>query len=565
MKRKGFELIRTCFILQILAAQLSTVGLVFAQPGAPYPASQVITGISFDWTSHIRLAPGSDNWAITWADDNHQYTSWGDGGGFGGTNSNGRVSLGVGRVEGMASVYTGFNVWGGFNRENPSQFPGKSRGIISIAGTLYMWRCGDASTTTAYDFQELYSSTDHGATWVFTGVRFDPASFPGADDGFFCPTFLQFGQDYAGARDGFVYMYAPEIQTAAFNVHTPGQITLMRVPIAGLSNPAQYQFFTGLDLAQNPLWSTNASARQPVFQDVTNGVMFTSVSYNPGLGRYLLITNHSQFGNGNIGIYDAPEPWGPWTTVFFDPDFGTPNIEDSTFFWNFSNKWLSGSGLDFVLVFTGTNTNDSWNTVEGSFFTTGVPPTATPTPTATSTGGSSPTSTPVANTTDPSSAAAPPDAIFDPAINLIGFLPAGAPGGGSVEWIITVVNNGGLAGTNLIITHTLGDNLRIDRIEGASAVSIDGQLVTITLPALAPGQVIQLNIFTTLLAEILAISTACVIADNLAVETCTSASAIRALPNTGETPLLARSLRETLPLLVTRLLLWAFPLHQPGM
>lgn len=63
---------------------------------------------------------------------------------------------------------------------------------------------------------------------------------------------------------------------------------------------------------------------------------------------------------------------GPWTTVaYFDhaesDQFGAGEIQDSTFFWNFSNKWLSDDGTDFVLVFTGVGENDSWNTVEGRF------------------------------------------------------------------------------------------------------------------------------------------------------------------------------------------------------
>ena len=69
-------------------------------------------------------------------------------------------------------------------------------------------------------------------------------------------------------------------------------------------------------------------------------------------------------------MFDAPEPWGPWTTVLYTEGaevFGAGRIETSTFFWNFSNKWLSPDGRDFVLLFTGINTNDSWNTVEGSF------------------------------------------------------------------------------------------------------------------------------------------------------------------------------------------------------
>ena len=50
---------------------------------APYPPSPVITGI--DWAPKetiVRKAKGSDNWPMTWADDDHLYTAYGDGNGF---------------------------------------------------------------------------------------------------------------------------------------------------------------------------------------------------------------------------------------------------------------------------------------------------------------------------------------------------------------------------------------------------------------------------------------------------------------------------------------------------
>src|SRR5262245_49056214 len=47
--------------------------------------STPITGVTFDLQTHQRLAVGSDNWPTTWSDDDNQYSVWGDGGGFGGT------------------------------------------------------------------------------------------------------------------------------------------------------------------------------------------------------------------------------------------------------------------------------------------------------------------------------------------------------------------------------------------------------------------------------------------------------------------------------------------------
>lgn len=47
-----------------------------------------------------------------------------------------------------------------------------------------------------------------------------------------------------------------------------------------------------------------------------------SVSYNAGLKRYLLITEHTETHRGNMGIFDAPHPWGPWTTVCYQEKWG---------------------------------------------------------------------------------------------------------------------------------------------------------------------------------------------------------------------------------------------------
>jgi hypothetical protein len=327
---------------------------------APYPPSPEIEGITLDWSTHDRRAPGSDNWPTTWADDNHQYTSWGDGGGFDGTNSDGRVSLGFARVEGDAGSYTGFNVWGGKDAENPATFGGKSYGIISIDGTLYMWR-SPGSGPTGYSQATLYRSSNHGASWTAAGWDFLQS------DGLINPTFLQFGQDYLGARDSYMYMYASELKDASeLKVQRPGEIALMRVPNNAIMDRTQYEFFAGLDSSGVPIWVTDLTQRQPVFEDAAGGVGWnTSASYNPGIGRYLIITEHSVTSRGNIGIFDGPEPWGPWTTVLYESGFGATMIESSTFFWNFANKWLSDDGQNFVLVFTGVGSNDSWNSVAG--------------------------------------------------------------------------------------------------------------------------------------------------------------------------------------------------------
>jgi Malectin domain len=327
----------------------STPRPVVSPDGAPYPVSHVIASMSFDWSTHRRAALGSDNWPITWADDGEQYTSWGDGWGF--SESGAKKSLGVAKVVGDSPVtYTGVDLWSG---------SGKAVGIISVEGNLYMW-VTPGSTTQAFKESRVYRSRDHGVTWTQADWSFN------FDDEFFKPTFLQFGQDYAGARDEYVYSYAPLRKTNDWVVQKPGEIILMRSHKNLIMERSAYEFFAGLDGSGAPIWTSDLVARQPAFSD-PNGVMRVSVSFNPGLGRYLLITENTTRAKGNIGVFDAPEPWGPWTTVLYDSVFGAGEIEPSTFFWNFSNKWLSADGKNFTLIFTGTNSNDSFNAVSGKF------------------------------------------------------------------------------------------------------------------------------------------------------------------------------------------------------
>ena len=82
-------------------------------------------------------------------------------------------------------------------------------------------------------------------------------------------------------------------------------------------------------------------------------------------------TEHAETHAGKLGLFDGPEPWGPWTTVAYEEAWGQGHVEVSTFYWSFPAKWLSPGGARFTLVFTGKNSNDSWNTVAGRFVLAG--------------------------------------------------------------------------------------------------------------------------------------------------------------------------------------------------
>jgi len=351
--------ISVILIVSVLQFSAQTCGAQVS----PYPQSPVIDSVTWEFGNLVQRAPGSDLWPITWADDGHLYTSWGDGGGFGGTNSDGRVSLGFARIEGPPDNFTDVNVWGGKNPENLATFSGKSPGILSVNGILYAWIWPqDGGEIT----MKLGWSSNKGQTWQLSGWRFGQA------DTLRDISFLNYGKDYQGARDGFVYGYALERGGTSdpANFFFTGGIHLLRVPKdhSSMINRASYEFFSGLDGNGNPMWTSDIQQRQPVFSD-SNGVGIPSVSYNPGINRYLLTMAHGPNADGvrKLGLFDAPEPWGPWTTVEYNNNWG-----GYSGFWLLyaiptkTPDWMSTDGKTFHLVFSGKGSLDSFNLLKAT-------------------------------------------------------------------------------------------------------------------------------------------------------------------------------------------------------
>ena len=53
--------------------------------------------------------------------------------------------------------------------------------------------------------------------------------------------------------------------------------------------------------------------------------------------------------HGGFGVYDAPEPWGPWTTAYFTEAWDVGPGETGCF----PTKWMGADGTNLALVFSG--------------------------------------------------------------------------------------------------------------------------------------------------------------------------------------------------------------------
>lgn len=338
-------------------------------PSADATASALITGVTFNTKSHRRAAPGSDNWPATWSNDGNMYAVWGDGDGFGGTGSIGRASFGVARIEGDGRNYVGKNRYGGKNRECRSTITGKGHGApISMGGVLYVWITPGAGAR-GYDRFTLHRSRNKGCTWTPLEV-----SFVRTRDRISYGSFVQFGRDNSSARDAYIYTVATEVTntTTLSIVQRPGRVMLVRVPATAIEDRGAYEFYAGLDRTRQPLWSNDPADRLAIYEDLDGVGPFPQMTWVPGLDR-MVYTNQHGTGSGNaagqslLTMAESPNPWGPWR-VFYHARF-FPQIERTVFQWNFAPKWFRNGGRDFTLIFSGTGSNDSWNTIDGTFTT----------------------------------------------------------------------------------------------------------------------------------------------------------------------------------------------------
>jgi hypothetical protein len=269
---------------------------------------------------------------MTWGDDDKLYTAYGDGKGFEPFVEK-KLSLGLATVTGMPPDVKGENLRAEEVEDLGDGPKGKkASGVLMVNSVLYLWARNAGNSQLAY-------SKDHGKSWDWTDWKFTTS--------FGCPTFLQFGKNYADARDDYAYIYSHDSDSA---YERADRMVLARVPRYQIAHRSEYELFEKL-VDDKPVWTKDIQKRGAVFTHA--GACYRShVSYHKPSGRYLWTQTgkgeDTRF-QGGLAIYDAPNPWGPWTTVFYTENWDVGSGESS----NFPTKWMDPNGEDLWLVFSG--------------------------------------------------------------------------------------------------------------------------------------------------------------------------------------------------------------------
>jgi ribosomal protein L7/L12 len=239
-------------------------------------------------------------------------------------------------------------------------------------------------------------------------------------------------------------MYSPDTDSAYHPSSDPARqgMNLMRAPKERLRELSAWEYFVRLDGSGQPIWSADLNQRGLVFECPVTKCQRQQISYNPAIQRYLwwqqaYVTTEDTRQSGGFGIYEAPEPWGPWRTVYFTRDWRAQAGEGPGEGGSFPTKWMSQDGRTMYLAYSGNNgftVRKATLTLRGSPAPSPTPvppapvsPPATPTPTK-NPSPSTPTPTPTgAATRTPTSAPTVTTTRVPPTSTAVVPTPTGTP------------------------------------------------------------------------------------------------------------------------------------------
>lgn len=381
-------------------------------PAAPYPQSAILGSISWNYAGKQRYgeAGRSDIWDSTWYDDGSPggviYAGWGDGFGFSATQ---KAELGISTLSGTpdSPPLTGADIFHG--APNPPECPGtnsslvggKPEGIVALPGVLYLHHStGDCTISW------LAKSTDGGHTWSDHIPASAPLQWPDAN-GFSPVGFLQYGISLAGTlipeSTGIPYIYVylgngTKVNGVSVNANKMYLARVPASPTSSIESLSNWQFYGAPATNGDPNWVSSSANAVPVWTDPNNSESIV-VTFDKAIGRYIAYNDHGLKLEREVGLFDAPSPWGPWTTFDYEEQFDNTSNASCTLgcvgnggavSFQFMQKWISADGLslwaeyssdstfgsisyDALQMIKGTVTLASGSTIKGLSLSTGKP------------------------------------------------------------------------------------------------------------------------------------------------------------------------------------------------
>jgi hypothetical protein len=346
----------------------------------PYPKSNYITAVRFD--KHRYHWGEGDMWPVTWGADDNLYTAAGD------NKSSPMNFWKIGKNRWSGGPLLDPDPWtqnhtGYWRLDMVDELPLdpqvycthplvdrhkglKPAGLLDIGGTLYF-----AVEAQNYGTEPTFNRQTNIHGWIVTTANYGRTwNREATPTDFFTGRlaschFLQFGRGYEGARDQFVYGYFPSADDGKSYWENGDYMLLGRVHKGRILDRGSWEFYTGVDAQGRPIWNSDDTLANPVFRyDKMTGA--DSVFYNKDIRRYIL-GNYSFVDDelrprpyhqgvwpdcacrSQMTLYEAPEPWGPWSLFHQDDNWGTYGDYHPVF----PTKWMMEDGRLMLMVSSG--------------------------------------------------------------------------------------------------------------------------------------------------------------------------------------------------------------------
>jgi hypothetical protein len=346
--RARVGLIASSLLLALPATAVATV-----RNDTPFPSSKVIVGAR--WTSRRYGPPSNQRGDIlptVWADDGNEYTMMDDGG----TDiprSHGLWRQSLARITGRPPTLRFSHVGNPYSppphtwaqiRNNPLLAAGPigplySSGLVEAGKIFYAtqelnWRWGSNGLFTG--LQGIAYSADHGRHWTTVNNQF-PAPLGNLNW-----VIRGRGGVYP---DGYVYAIATEREFNASRLI----LGRARPGVTTMTDPTQWQWQTGWTSPSKtwPVFTSSFASATPIVSWASH-ITYPQMAYDSPLHRYLLTFTYS-YGSKPPGswrdgaelvILEGPHPWGPFSFVVSEPDFGPSNGYGA----GFPVSWISANG-----------------------------------------------------------------------------------------------------------------------------------------------------------------------------------------------------------------------------
>ena len=283
------------------------------------------------------------------------------------------------RVSGVFTLIQSFSI--GTNLTAPFTCGGRVVGdtitaIIENQGShVQVGSAAGDNVFTAAGFCEISSTASSSITVDNFNCSSTDSTVSNQVDGLLQQATVQFGQGYTGlpslldsTQFYYTYIKANATDTGASAAAT--DVYLCRAPRSTWNDKTTYQCVTAIDGSNTPTWGPFVN-RLSVFHDATGFIAYFQMSYNPGIGRFIA-ADVSGVNQNIVGIFDAPAPWGPWTTLYYSATF----VDSSEVVMpHVPTTYTSADGLTMYLVYSGQNF-DSMNFVKMTL----TPPNSSPPP-----------------------------------------------------------------------------------------------------------------------------------------------------------------------------------------